>query len=232
MRNYSFFLRNKAPLFGQITLFVLSRPLWERLRGSMFFFVISSRPKWKERISFPSVPQDRHSIPMWKPVNGWERTCHLLPCFQLPSAMGERERSFHASNPSCCLPSTRYAYKWFFCKRICQMFFLGNCRQSYILNKEYLGKNRRIFGFFQTGWEGLPPDSHFHCFLCFLNWHGQLQEDFYPFFSGDRLKSSAWYSIEGESTRTNFKWTSRLFLQSKIISPTSQIQWFPQYYPR
>ena len=94
----------------------------------------------------------------------------------------ERERSFHASNPSCCLPSTRYFYKWFFCKRICQMFFLGNCRQSYILNKEYLGKNRRIFGFFQTGWEGLPPDSHFHCFLCFLNWHGQLQEDFYPFF--------------------------------------------------
>ena len=182
MRNYLFFLRNKAPLFGQKTLFVLSRPLWERLRGSMFFFVISSRPKWKERISFPSVPQDRHSIPMWKPVNGWERTCHLLPCFQLPSAMGERERSFHASNPSCCLPSTRYFYKWFFCKRICQMFFLGNCRQSYNLNKEYLRKNRRIFGFFQTGWEGLPPDSHFHCFLCFLNWHGQLQEDFYPFF--------------------------------------------------
>ena len=164
--------------------------------------------------------------------------------------MGEREPAicFHAS--SCLLPWVREreastlltpvaAYHPHAtltsdssAKGFVRCFFLGNCRQSYNLNKEYLRKNRRIFGFFQTGWEGLPPDSHFHCFLCFLNWHGQLQEDFYPFFSGDRLKSSAWYSIEGESTRTNFKWTSRLFLQSKIISPTSQIQWFPQYYPR
>lgn len=114
--------------------------------------------------------------------------------------MGEREPAicFHAS--SCLLPWVREreastlltpvaAYHPHAtltsdssAKGFVRCFFLGNCRQSYNLNKEYLRKNRRIFGFFQTGWEGLPPDSHFHCFLCFLNWHGQIQEDFYPFF--------------------------------------------------
>ena len=147
--------------FYEITFFVfafvLSRPLWER-QQVLRFFVILSRPKWKERISFPSVPQDRHSNPMWKPVNGWERTCHLLPCFQLPSAMGERERSFLASTPSCCLPSTRYACKWLFVKRICEIFFFLN-RQSYNLNEEYLRKNRRIFGV--TSWWPLPLFSLF-----------------------------------------------------------------------
>ena len=206
----------------------------ETARLYVFFFVISSRPKRKERISFPSVPQDRHSIPMWKPVNGWGEREPAI-CFHASSCLlpwvREREAStlltpVAAYHPHATFTSDSSA------KGFVRCFFLGNCRQSYNLNKEYLGKNRKIFGFFQTGWEGLPPDSHFHCFLCFLNWHGQIQEDFYPFFSGDRLKSSAWYSIEGESTRTNFKWTSRLFLQSKIISPTSQIQWFPQYYPR
>ena len=112
----------------------------------------------------------------------WVRE-NLPSASMLPVAFCQREREAStlltpvaAYHPHATLTSDSSA------KGFVRCFFLGNCRQSYNLNKEYLRKNRRIFGFFQTGWEGLPPDSHFHCFLCFLNWHGQLQEDFYPFF--------------------------------------------------
>ena len=101
--------------------------------------------------------------------HGWER--EKLPCF----------------HPQL-LPANHTLRLQVILERIFQMcFFLGNWRQSYNLNKEYQQKNRRIFGFFQTGW-GLggggesPPDYHFHCISVFSTGMVKYRKIFIPFF--------------------------------------------------